>query len=503
MEQNNDYIQSQNKYLLQSLHDSEDKYKILSETIFEGIFITKDGHCIEASEYGCEMLGYTREEIIGIFSLDVIAEEHKEIALERLQNPSDSPIEVSMIRKDGSKFQAQIRAKTQVKDGDNLRIVVIRDISDFKKSINRVVESEHKYRAIIENAADGILIGNTKGEMIEINNGFCQMTGFSQEELLNKHISSIFDPESLKERPLRFDLVNVGQNVIIERDIVAKNGELIPIEMNSKRPAEEYYLAVVRDLRERHQAEEELKRRNEELELAKEKAEESDRLKSSFLANMSHEIRTPMNGIIGFAELLKTASLTPDQRQDYLNVILSSGQQLLNIINDVLEISKIETGQIKVESVPFDILSMLREIITFFTPVAERSNNKITLNTSKCNFAILSGDPAKIQQVLTNLINNSLKFTESGEVEIGVITYSSETQFYVRDTGIGIPDQYMHTIFDRFTQAQHDGVNKQKGTGLGLSICKKLVDIMNGSIWVESEVGKGSTFYFEVPYLIY
>ena len=499
--ENNNYINPEPQEQPESLKDIQEKYRILSETVFEGIFITENGYCIEANDIGCEMLGYTHDELTGMFAVDVVAPEHKEFALSRIEHPKESPIEINVVKKDNSTFFAQVRAKNHTFKGKNVRIIAVRDISDYKRSVDSLTESEHKYRAIIENAGDGILIGDKQGNIIEVNDGYCSMTGFSREEILNNHISTIFAPESLEEKPLRFDLVNIGQSVILERNIVNKNGERIPIEMNSKRPAENYYLAIIRDLRERNKAQEELEKKNQELIFAKEKAEESDRLKSSFLANMSHEIRTPMNGIIGFSELLKNTTLTPDQRTDYLNVILSSGQQLLNIINDVLEISKIETGQIKVEKVPFDIMAMLKEIVAFFKPVAERGNNTLSINTSKCNLAILSGDPAKIQQVLTNLINNSLKFTENGNVEIGIITDSAEITFYVKDTGIGIPEQYMNSIFDRFTQAQHEGFDKQKGTGLGLSICKKLVTIMNGSIWADSEVGKGSTFYFEIPFL--
>ncbi|MGQ1784310.1 PAS domain-containing sensor histidine kinase [Saccharicrinis sp. GN24d3] len=500
MEESNNHTQSEISNLKEALSDIEEKYKVLSETVFEGVFITEKGYCIEANQVGCDMIGYSQEEVLGMFAADLAVPEHRELALERIANPLDTPFEIDVVRKDNTLFHAQIQSKKHTFKGRDARIVVVWDISDYKKSVKELVESENKYCAVVENAGDGIIIGDADGNMLEINSGFEAITGFSKNELLNKHISSIFAPESLEEKPLRFDLLDVGQSIIFERNILGKNGERIPIEMNSKKPSGKNYLAIIRDLRERKKAREDLERKNEELRIAKNKAEESDMLKSSFLANMSHEIRTPMNGIIGFAELLKMLELTPEQREDYLNVILSSGQQLLNIINDVLEFSKIETGQIVVESVVFDISSMLKEIISFFKPVAERGNNTLTLNTTKCNMAILSGDPSKIQQILTNLINNSLKFTESGNVEVGIITDSAEIIFYVKDTGIGIPKQYMNTIFDRFTQAQHDGINKQKGTGLGLSICKKLVHLMNGTIWAESEVGEGSTFYFAIPF---
>ncbi|SMO51765.1 PAS domain S-box-containing protein [Saccharicrinis carchari] len=484
------------------LNELRERWDVLSELTSEGFFILEGGYCIYASPKGCEILGYSAEEIIGLHATQVVSEEYVEEVQHRIDFNIEKTFAPKLKRKDGTSFFAEITSRNREYKDRPVKIVILRDISDYKLSLQKLTESNNKYRTVIENAGDGIIVGDKNGNILEVNNSFLQMTGFLREELLHKHISSIFTRECLEQTPLRFDRVDSGETIIIERTICGKNGEFIPVEMNSKKPDSNHYLTIARDLRERKKAQDELLRKNEELKAAKDKAEESDRLKSSFLTNMSHEIRTPMNGILGFAELLKKQNLTPEQRKDYLNIILSSGQQLLSIINDVLEISKIETGYITIETIPFDIMGMLKEIITFFKPIAERENNTISINTSKCNLAILSGDPAKIQQVLTNLINNSLKFTRNGQVEVGIVTRSSETMFYVKDTGVGIPPESIDTIFERFTQAQHPGIEKSKGTGLGLSICKKLVEIMDGNIWVESTVGEGSTFYFEIPFVM-
>ena len=488
--------------ITQELNDLKGRLSAISEITAEGVFILENGFCIYANSKGCEMFGYSNDEIIGMHATQVIPEEFIEQVQHRITNNIEDTFEVIALRKDKRTFFAEIKVRNRVYKDKQTRIIIVRDITDYKLSLQNLIESKNKYHTVIENAGDGIIVGDRNGNIIEVNKGFLQMTGFSREEFLNKHVSAIFTPESIEEKPLRFDLLNNGETLIIERNICGKNGEIIPTEMNSKKPDNTYFLTIIRDLRERKKAEEELLRSNEELRTARDKAQESDRLKSSFLTNMSHEIRTPMNGIIGFTELLMKQDLSPELQKDYLNIILSSGQQLLNIINDVLEISKIETGHITLEKVPFDILSMLKEIISFFKPIAQQDNNTLSINTSKCNLAILSGDPSKIQQVLTNLINNSLKFTKNGKVEVGIITRAGETMFYVKDTGIGIPEEYKDTIFDRFTQAEHPGSHKQKGTGLGLSICKKLVDIMDGNIWVESTVGQGSTFYFVIPFVM-
>lgn len=496
------YIHHTTESLTQELNELKERLSAISEITSEGVFILENGFCLFANAKGCEMLGYSPDEIVGMHATQVVSEEFIEQVQHRITNNIEDNFEVKVLRKDKRTFFAEVKARSRIYKDKQAKIVVVRDVSDYKLSLQNLIESKNKYHTVIENAGDGIIVGDRNGDIIEVNKGFLQMTGFLREELLKKHISAIFTSESLEEKPLRFDLLDDGETIIIERNIWGKNGEIIPTEMNSKKPDKNYFLTIIRDLRERKNAEEELLRSNEELRTARDKAQESDRLKSSFLTNMSHEIRTPMNGIIGFTELLIKQDLSPGQQKDYLNIILSSGQQLLNIINDVLEISKIETGHITLEKVPFDILSMLKEIVTFFKPIAQQGNNTLSINTSKCNLAILSGDPSKIQQVLTNLINNSLKFTKNGQVEVGIITRSGETMFYVKDTGIGIPEHYMSTIFDRFTQAEHPGIHKHKGTGLGLSICKKLVDIMDGNIWVESTVGQGSTFYFVVPFVM-
>ncbi len=502
MGNSDNYNNNTTETITQELNELKERLSAISEITSEGVFILENGFCLYANTKGCEMLGYNPDEIVGMHVTQVVSEEFIEQIQHRIANNMEDVFEVMALRKDKSTFFAEVKSRNRVYKDKQARIVVLRDISDYKLSLQNLTESKNKYSTVIENAGDGIIVGDISGHIIEVNKSFLHMTGFSREELLNQHISVIFSPNSLEVKPLRFDLLEQGETIIIERIICGKSGEGIPVEMNSKKPDSKYFLTIIRDLRERKKAQDDLLRINEELRTARDKAEESDRLKSSFLTNMSHEIRTPMNGIIGFTELLKKQDLPTNLQIDYLNIILSSGQQLLNIINDVLEISKIETGHITLEKVPFDILSMLKEIITFFKPMAEQSNTTLSINTSKCNLAILSGDPAKIQQVLTNLISNSLKFTKQGHVEVGIITRASETMFYVKDTGIGIPEQYMSTIFDRFTQAEHPGISKQKGTGLGLSICKKLVDIMDGNIWVQSTVGQGSTFYFEIPFVM-
>ncbi len=239
--------------------------------------------------------------------------------------------------------------------------------------------------------------------------------------------------------------------------------------------------------------------------LAKEKAEESDRLKSAFLANMSHEIRTPMNGILGFTELLKEPKLNGGEQQEYIGIIGKSGARLLNIINDIIDISKIEAGQMTVNITESDINEQIEYIYTFFQPEFERKGLRYSFkNGLSAKEAIIKTDREKIYAILTNLVKNALKYTDKGSIEFGYKLKRegelSNLEFFVKDTGIGIPQNRQKAIFERFIQADISDKMALQGAGLGLSISKAYVEMLGGKIWVESEPGKGTIFYFTIPY---
>lgn len=239
----------------------------------------------------------------------------------------------------------------------------------------------------------------------------------------------------------------------------------------------------------------------EQLVNAKEQAEESDRLKSAFLANMSHEIRTPMNGIIGFAELLKEPNLTGEEQKEYIAIIEKSGQRMLNIINDIIDISKIEAGLMEVKMSDTNINDQIEYVHTFFKPEATNKGISFSVHTSLTRQeAVIFTDREKVYAILTNLVKNAIKFTHKGQVEVGCARKGQVLEFYVKDTGIGIPGERQTAIFKRFIQADIEDRMAYQGAGLGLSITKAYLEMIGGKIWVESEVGKGSTFYFTLPY---
>jgi len=236
--------------------------------------------------------------------------------------------------------------------------------------------------------------------------------------------------------------------------------------------------------------------------IAKEKAEESNRLKSAFLANMSHEIRTPMNGIIGFSELLKEPKISIDDQEKYLKIIEKSGKRMLSIINDIIDISKVESGQMLIANSPTNIATLLEYMYTFFKPLAEEKNLQLKLNEIPQNNKLtLNTDKEKIYAILTNLVNNAIKYSDEGTIEFGCLIKDEFVEFYIQDEGIGIHPKNHELIFKRFVRENNVEKMAIQGAGLGLPISKAYVEMLGGEIWVESELGKGTNMYFTIPHV--
>lgn len=239
-----------------------------------------------------------------------------------------------------------------------------------------------------------------------------------------------------------------------------------------------------------------------ELLLAKEKAEESELLKSAFLANMSHEIRTPMNGILGFAELMKEPKLSGEEQKQYIGIIEESGKRMLNIINDIICISKVEAGHVEVVTSETIINDQIKYIYTFFKHEADSKGVKLIYKTGLSNLeSNVLTDREKLYAILTNLVKNAIKFTNSGFIEIGYERKGKFLEFFVKDTGVGIRQDKRNMIFERFRQVSESLSRNYEGAGLGLAISKAFVEIMGGRIWVESELGEGSSFFFAIPFV--
>ncbi len=376
----------------------------------------------------------------------------------------------------------------------------IQDITERKRAEKEL----EMFKTISDNALDGKAIADVHGNLVYINDYFARIHGYNKEELIDKHLS-IFHNEIQMEEVERINerLIKNGYFEPAEVWHIKRDGTEFPMLMSGVTIKDEsgntlYLSCSAIDISMQKQVEQVLKK-------AKEKAEQSDRLKSAFLANMSHEIRTPMNGILGFAELLKQPDLTGDQQQKYISIINKSGARMLNIINEIVDISKIEAGLVEIHMNESNINKRIEDVCTFFKPEAENKNIKLSYVTPlPAKDVIIKTDREKVYAVLANLVKNAIKYTEKGEIELGyniVETHGRVSlQFYVKDTGIGIPKERQEAIFERFIQADIADTMARQGAGLGLTISKAYVEMLGGKIWVESEEGIGSTFYFTLPY---
>jgi two-component system, sensor histidine kinase and response regulator len=361
-------------------------------------------------------------------------------------------------------------------------------------------ESEERFRGTFENAAVGIAHVDHEGRFLRVNENYCAILGYSRDELTRMTVQQLTDPDDLATSlpPLRAVLDSESSGVILERRCLRKDGSVVwvassvaPQRDTAGRTA--YAISVIADISER-------KRLDAELEKAKEAAEAASRAKSEFLASMSHEIRTPMNGVFGMLDLALDTDLPPEQRH-YVERARASADLLLRVINDILDFSKIEAGRLDLEPAPFSLRECLGEAIKAFGPRAHRKALELVLHVPSGTPDGVVGDALRLGQVLNNLLGNAIKFTDRGEVILRAgVESASEGQvclhFAVTDTGPGIPADKQQLIFEAFAQADSSMARRFGGTGLGLAISARLVELMGGRIWVESQVGKGSTFHF-------
>lgn len=391
-----------------------------------------------------------------------------------------------------------LKAYAQVvsnENGEPVRLTGINyNITKQKAAEKQLKSSEEKFKGYIENAPDEIFVINRFGKFVEVNPATTEKTGFSESELLQMDLFELVEDEK------REDVVSLIDDVLdhgkTTRDLTyyTREGLYCYWIVDVVKISDFKILCFARDVTSR-------KRRSEELQKAKERAEESDRLKSAFLANMSHEIRTPMNGIMGFAQLLKQSAVTGEDYMEYIDIIEHSGQRMLNIINDLIDISKIESGQTQVIKVKTNINVQLQRLYDFFKPEAkEKGVSLIKETTLPDRLANVSTDREKLYAILTNLLKNAHKFTHRGEIRFGYKLKANKLEFYVSDTGDGVAKNRQKAIFERFVQADTRMCKRYEGAGLGLSISKAYLDMLGGDIWLESEEKVGSTFYFTIPY---
>jgi PAS domain S-box-containing protein len=424
--------------------------------------------------------------------------------------------EGELVTPDGKSWLSRSSPIKDAKGNTTGVVHVALDISASKTGVIALRESERRLANIIDFLPDATFVIDKEGRVIAWNRAIEEMTGLKAEQILNKGNYEYALPFYGESRPILIDMANKPNPAIEARyDNIKRqeNGSLVGEACIPKLKGGVAYLLAsasalydsdgnyrgaiesIRDITERKHVEEELQR-------SKEEAESATRAKSEFLANMSHEIRTPMNAVIGLTGLLLDESLTEGQRE-YVEIIRSSGDTLLAIINNILDLTKIEANMVELEYQPFNLQSCIEATLDLVAASAREKGLNVAYTIEENTPSIILGDPTRLSQILINLLNNGVKFTEKGEVSVSVSSEwldkgGFEIHFVVKDTGIGIPVDKMGRLFRSFSQIDSSIARKYGGTGLGLAISKRLAEMMKGKMWVESEVGRGSTFHFTI-----
>jgi len=403
---------------------------------------------------------------------------------------------------------------------NDLQDLIISRDEEHKK--NKLLEE--RYRKIMQVMPKVAIRGYNKNlEIFFWNDAGNEIFGITSKEAIGQRLNDIYICKNcikLIEEAVKQAIINKttgeflrsGQQVLFDND----DNKIVIYSIHTSlfdNEGEQIFFSLDFDLTKQYEIEEELRKHKEnleelvkektfELEIEKDKAEESDRLKSAFLANMSHEIRSPMNTIIGFSDLLENEDLSSEKKLKYINLIRTSGNNLLNIINDIVDISKIEAGQINIKKEKFDLCQILESINKEYS-FQFKNITEIKFNILKCDedeHIILYSDINRIKQILANLINNAIKFTHKGLIELSYQKTNNKITICIKDTGIGLTKEQKQFIFSRFRQADEKISREYGGTGLGLTISKNLAEILGGNIYVESELNKGSSFFLELPY---
>ena len=528
-----------------ALRASERKYRNLFSSIQDAILVTdKSRKVIDCNPAFVELFGYTFEEIEGkdTFMFFEQKEDYTNMGEELIIREKRSQaffLNLNYRKKDGTVFPGEVNLFYLEDEAGDIRgyIGLIRDITEREKTRKALEESKETAENYLNIAAEIILQLDLDGTINLLNDSGHRLLGYERGSLEGKNWLETCLPKEQKE-PVR-NLLNglsKGQTEdikIIEGLVLTKSGEKRSIlwhnsvlkdgygrvtglltsgeDITEKRKTEEKlrlinneiaaqneeYEAINEELNEKN---EELLNVNRQLDHARKKAEESDKLKSSFLANISHEIRTPMNGILGFSNLLKNPKLKGEKKEKYIELIQQSGERMLDIISNLLDISKIEAGHVEVFKEPTNINNLMTYLFDFFKTEAENKQLKLTKSPElEEDKALILTDYNKLNQIMVNLIKNAIKYTHEGEVQFGCTRKGKYLYFYVKDTGIGISPELQTKIFERFRQAELVIAREYEGAGLGLSISKAFVEMLGGTIHLESTPGKGSMFSFTIP----
>jgi PAS domain S-box-containing protein len=507
LEQTKDELEEQVRERTETFQASEKRFRRFIEAATDIIYQTDaEGHFTYANPVAVRKLGLNDPtEILGHHYLELVHPEcRKRLSQFYIKQ---------FLNKQQNTYQ-EFRLNTQNDEviwiGQNVQLVIDKDevlgFQSVARDITRRKQIESELQAqrdfaqqILTHMGQGVTMVDADSRFLYVNPAYAQMLGYNQEEVVGKTPFDFVHPDDLIILEEARNRRKVGENSVYEIGLQGKDGRVVPVLITGTPRQQEGRpvgsIAVITDLTERKQLEETLRQ-------ARDQALEASRLKSEFLANMSHEIRTPLNGVIGMTELLSETALDDDQ-QEFVDIIKTSGNALLEIINDVLDFSKISAGKLDLEYQPFNLRETVEEALDILAPKAVQKGLELAFMKAHGIPSTIMGDVMRLRQILVNLLSNAVKFTEKGEVVVSVSKVeqdgrSDQLHFSVRDTGIGIPAESLNGLFQSFTQVDASTTRKYGGTGLGLTISKKLCERMGGTMWVESTVGEGSTFHFTI-----
>ena len=495
------YDNKQNLLTLKKIQESELKYRELVEQASDGIVVfDKDFKIIEVNSIVCQELGYSRQELLTLKVMQIIDPgdlSRHPLNIDELLSGNTIHSERNLLKKDGTILPCEINSKKI--SGGNI-LAMARDMTEKKKIEVQIKNSERKFRTLFEKTNDAIFIMDNL-TIMDCNPATEKLFNISKIEIIGKtpvELSPEKQPDGkpskekaidlitkvYKGEPQRFEWVNLQNN---KPFYVEVNLSLFQLD---KHPL---IIAVIRDITER-------KKFEEELIAAKEKAEEMNRLKSSFLANMSHELRTPLVGILGYSAILSEEVKEPDHSK-MVKDISHSGKRLLETLNSILDLSRIEANKFEIKPSRFNLVNLVREEVELYKGIAQVKRIYINVRMSRHELMITS-DRKILQNTISHLINNAVKFTTQGGVDISLTTEKNSNDFAVikvSDTGIGIPEESQHLIFEEFRQGSEGLSRKFEGTGLGLTITKKYITLLKGTITLKSKPGVGSEFLVKIP----
>ena len=500
---------SQSKKIERELRQSKELFQTVFDNTAAAITVTdKDEKIIAWNPFAEKMLGMGKEDLFNKPVRELYPpKEWRRLRSFRIRRRGLlSDIETQAYQKDGKLIDVNLSVSI-LKDLDEKvigSIGIMHDISKQKNDERRLKESENKIRIILDNSAAAITLIDDREQIVSWNRFTEKLLGMTERDLYLKPVKDLY-PKEEWEKIRSENIRKIGSKHHLETKIITKKGEIIDIDLsiNVLRDANNVIIGAVgimQDIREQ-------KRTLELLVQAKLVAEEANSAKSLFLANMSHEVRTPMNTIIGMLDLTLDTELSAEQK-DNLVVAKDAAANLLGLLNDILDLSRVEAGKITLENIEFHLPNVVQSVVKGLSVIASKKGLELGFVVGPHVPELILGDPVRLRQILINLINNAIKFTHKGKIttEINIASNRDPKEvvllFSIIDEGIGIPKDKHETIFEIFTQADESTSRRFGGTGLGLAICKRLVEMMGGRVWVESEVGKGSKFSFTVNFKV-